>query len=194
MSNDEVELAAVVNGLKSGENVLLLGPARKLIHELVRKGSAELGRDCRVYVLRTHELDTEKQHALSLGATHVVAEELSVPQVFRILTEWPEVNLFASLKAAHGFGAAFLFAKEIKENLGENSSLAPKLLEELVGSLRTVCVPISSGPPVIKGAFREKLLSARYNQVRPVLDRGSLLKDWSEEGEVCDPGWELDRS
>lgn len=197
---DSTEQLEIVEHLQSGENVVLIGPNQGFIERLAVGAKNELAKRYKIGHIRVQKngalnlIDRDLLDAHSLGASHFVAEGISPEQAFYILTKHPHFTLLATMPMAQVLGVTLIWAKLLQIEFGEKSRMAEHLLPEFLKTLRFVGVSFSSTDPAAKGSFREKLLSARYNQTRVATDHGTLLKGWTDEGDACDPGWELDRS
>lgn len=180
------EAAEIVELLLSGDNILLIGPNRPLIRRIMTLVKSELAK-------RTQVQEVQTPDEILPASSHVIADDLSPEHAIQIMMEHSKVTLFGAMPNAHTFGVSVAWAKELQRQIGQQSPLIRYLLSDLLKTLRCVAVPFSPASEIVKGAFREKLLAARYNQGSPAHDHGLLLRGWAREGDSCDPGWELDK-
>jgi hypothetical protein len=151
--------------------VLLVGPNRAMIRELMDGARTEL----------------ERQG--TTGAGFVIKESITAEEALGVMCAQNALILFASMPYLHVFGTTVAFAEEIQRRTGAH---VDRILDEALKGVH--CVGFSSQvmDAGAKGSFREKLQEAKYNQAK-LSDHGKLLRAWTSEGEQCDPGWELDR-
>lgn len=157
------EIETLVASLKGGSHVLLCGPDRERIHEIV----------------------VAARGALKDVDVLAIAENISAQDALTRILENGDRVLLASLTNVHLFGVTAAFIKVIESHFGSNYGVHQRLLEQALGAVRLVGTSMP-------GSFREKLREAKYNQAK-TRDHGQLLRGWAREGERFDPGWELDR-
>lgn len=196
------EISQISKRLINGGNVLLLGLDRNRVRDIQSKACAKLDKRERIYHSRyewTNEcasqiIEDEIECAKRYRASHLVIDSISVENYIDYIARCGHFCLFASLPVANLFSASLQLAKALQAHLGEHSPCVGVLHENALSALYTTGVSKSSDQQRREGSFREKLESARYNRNKSVLtNHGSLLRGWTQESEICDPGWELDK-